>query len=433
MAAVGGFRVVKACKFLPEFGWQPVVLTVKEGFNYAYDYSMLEKLPPELKVIRTRYFSPLMWWDERSQPQTATSQKSDSSTSSGEKGASPETNSGSMIGRSKQFVRNLISIPDSHNFWVPFATAAGLKAIHREKIDAILTTSPPASTHLIGCKLSWLTGRPLVVDYRDLWTQNEGYHLRKFSSGLRGIDRWLEKRVLKRASAIVTATDEFSELVRENNRYKRPELIATITNGIDPNDFKDIEFPDKKNEKFTLLHLGSLYGNRNPEFFFKALGAWLERRPEAVPKTSVLFYGNTPGYESMLKGSPLEQVVEFRGHVPQHEILPMLWRSDMLLLILGFHPGGAGVMPAKLFEYICTGRPILAFVPEGVAAKVIREHKRGTPVTGEDIESTVQALDVEFSAWQERSGPPPSSFQLPEAFDRRIQNKKLAEILHSIV
>ncbi len=433
MAAVGGFRVIKACKFLPEFGWQPVVLTVKEGFNYAYDYSMLEKLPPDLKVIRTRYFSPLMWWDERSQPVVPKGETTGAVKPTADGQSEKPGHALSLSGRAKQYARNLISIPDSHNFWVPFGTAAGLRAIHREKIDAIMTTSPPASTHLIGWKLSWLTGRPLLVDYRDLWTQNEGYHLRNFSPGLRKIDRWFEKRVLKRASAIVTATDQFSDLVRQNNGYKKPESVATITNGIDPDDFKDVKFPERKNEKFTLLHLGSLYGNRNPDFFFRALREWLSRRPEAADKTSVLFYGNTPGYETMLKGGPLERVVEFRGHVPQHEILPMLWRADMLLLILGFHPGGAGVMPAKLFEYVCTGRPILAFVPEGVAAKVIREHRRGTPVTGEDVELTAAILDTEFSAWKERSGPPPSSFQVPEAFDRRIQNRKLAQILDSIV
>ena len=432
MAAVGGFRVIKACKFLPEFGWQPTVLTVKEGFNYAYDYSLLEKLPKDLKIIRSRYFSPLMWWDERSQPSEAPNSGSPRRASAG-KTKGDNASAGSPLSRAKMFIRNMLSLPDSHNFWVPFAVAKGISVIRHEKIDVILSTSPPASTHVIGYLLSLLSGRPLVIDYRDLWTQHEGYHFRQLPWLFRNIDRWLEQRVLNRARAIATATDEFSELVRQNNRFKRPESVATITNGIDPDDFAGIKFPDKKNEKFTLLHLGSLYGNRNPKFFFRALDEWLKRTPGAQEKTCVLFYGNTPGYDSVVKGTRLESVVQFKGHVPQHEILPKLWQSDMLLLILGFHPGGAGVMPAKLFEYVCTGRPILAFVPEGVAAKVIREHNRGTPITSEDVEATIRILEAEFSSWQVRTGPPVSGFQVPEVFDRRIQNKKLAGILQSVV
>ena len=217
MAAVGVFRVIKACKFLPEFGWQPIVLTVKDGFNYAYDHSLLERLPHDLRVVRSKQISPLLWWDRRTVQNTAVPRKS-MEPPAGSAGPSPPK----AVAKFKKFLRNLMSLPDSDNFWIPFAVAKGLSTVYREKIDVIMTTSPPASAHLIGCNLSWLTGRPLVVDYRDLWTQNEGYHLRKFSPMLRRIDRWMERSVLKRAKAVVTATDEFSELLRKKQPVHRP-------------------------------------------------------------------------------------------------------------------------------------------------------------------------------------------------------------------
>jgi len=428
MAAVGGFRAVKACKFLPQFGWQPSVLTVKGGFNYAFDHAALEQLADDLKVYRSRNLSPFLWWDRRRNAQS----ESNAAPQTELPAPGPET-SRSIFSRMKSYVRTMLSLPDYDCFWIPFGIITGLRAIRRDRVNIILSSSPPASGHVVGYILSLLTGRPLVTDFRDLWTQNEGYHLRQLPRLYRRLDRFLERRVLRRSWAIITATQTFADQVRQNNPDLDPARVHAVTNGVDPDDFEGLKFPDRKNQKFLILHLGSLYGNRDPRFFFKAVEQWIAQRPEVVSQTEIRFVGNTPGFAKTVAGTPLEAMVNFTGHAPHRQVLSMLWEANLLLLILGFDPSGAGVMPAKLYEYIATGRPILALIPDGIAADRIRKYNRGEPVTGEDISSVIQTLNRQFDLWRESSKPEPSGLDLPEEFDRRLQNKKLAGILDRVV
>lgn len=426
MAAVGVFRVIKMCKFLPQFGWEPSVLTVKEGFNYAYDHASLERLDKDLKIYRSKYFSPFEWRDQK-QMAGAKSEMAPSGRAQIVTIAEP-----SLSVRVKRFIRNMLSLPDSQSFWVVWGVLKGLKAVRENQIEVILSTSPPATSHLVAYLISLFSGRPLVLDFRDLWTQNEGYESRNLPILFKKIDRFIEKKALTRAKAVVAATDGFCNLLKENNPDLDPEKFYPVTNGIDPDDFKQVVFPTEKNQKFYILHMGSLYGHRNPEFFFKVLSEWHKRRPELIDQVNCDFIGNTPGYENALKGTSIEPLVTFRGHIPQQEILALLWQADLLLLILGFNKNAAKVMPAKLFEYICTGRPILGFVPEGMAAEKIRQYQRGLPVTAEDIDSAVAFLDEQFDHWQKRPGPMDSTFDLPDEFDRKKQIGKLAGALDQI-
>jgi glycosyltransferase involved in cell wall biosynthesis len=347
MAAVGGYRTIKYCKFLPEFGWRPAVLTVRSGYNTAYDPSLLDQIAPSAPVYRSGNWEPLDWWDKRSQP-APTPTSSASHPSSGTSGLHPSGGI-STTARLKAWAKRMLSLPDRNNFWVPFGVATGLRAIRQESIDVLYTTSPPHSTHLVGYYLSLLSGKPLVIDFRDLWTQNEAYHLKGYSPLQLRLDRGLERRVIRRASAIVTTTPSFTEQVRRNNPAFEPAQVYTITNGIDADDFAHVAMPTVRNDRFTILHLGSLYGLRNPGFFFEAVTAWAKRRPEISGRVQIDFIGNAPGYESMVQQPPLKGLVNMLAHIPHDKVLNRLWQADLLLLILGFDPGGKGVLPAKLF------------------------------------------------------------------------------------
>ena len=429
MAAVGIYRVIKFCKYLPPCGWDPVVLTVREGANWSYDHSQLAKLNPAMPVYRTGNLEPLVWWNRRSQ-------RDDSPAPSPAKAAPPGQpeidTKPSFFTRFKRGLRHLISTPDANIYWLPFGLLTGLKAIRRERVDAIMSTSPPASAHVLAWLLSKISGKPLVVDFRDLWTQNESYELSDRPSFVRKLDRRLERMVLRRASAIVNATEPFAAMTRSNNPTLKPETVHAITNGLDPDDFSGIVYPTKKNDKFTILHLGSLYGHRNPAFFFEAVTELMKRRPEIADALEIQFVGNVPGFDKVVRGTPLERVVNFVGHVPQDRALNKLWESDLLLLILGFSSSTGATIPAKLFEYIATGRPMLSFVPEGEAERLITKYRAGIAVTSPDIEKTVSYLSQEYDAWVGRTAAPESKFSLPAEFDRRKQAEALGRILDDI-
>ncbi len=427
MAAVGVYRVIKFCKFLPQFGWQPVVLTVKTGFNYAKDEALARDLDPELKVYRSRAWDPFMWWDRRGAAKSKSVEKPDGAKKQ-EASAPPSPAAGSGL---KRLIRQTLSTPDSSSLWIPFGTATGIRAVRKEGIDLVLSTSPPASAHVIGAQIAGLLRIPHVVDFRDLWTQNEAYDLLDRPSALKRVDSWVERKVLARSSAVTTASDKFSDSIRLHNRGLDPGRVHTITNGLDADDFRGVKFPTEKNKRFTILHLGSLYGRRDPSFFFNAVKAFIEKCPEASSQCEIKFIGNTPGAESFITDSRVRAMISFTPHVPHHEVLTQLWAADLLLLILGFGDEVAGVIPAKLFEYIATGRPILALVPEGEAKQLIDRHSPGYCVTGPDIETAVGYLTDAYSKWQRADGAPQSALRIPEEFDRRAQSRKLAEIMNA--
>lgn len=432
MAAVGGYRVIKFCKFLPRFDWVPVVLTVKEGFNYAYDYSLLDDIDPSLNVYRSHNFEPLVWWDRHRSGHTFDADEA----SAGDPEIGKAKRTGVKISLSRgyrNYIRKMISIPDTCNFWVPFGILTGLHAVRKEKVDVIFSTSPPASAHLVAYVLSKITGLPLVVDLRDLWTQNESYELKDLPRAGRRFDRYLEKAVFRRARAIITTTDTFGDMVRESNPFVNRAAIRTITNGLDPDDFAGIKFPKAKNYRFTILHLGSLYGYRDPGFFLGAVRRWLERNPEVRDKASINFIGNTPGFEKLVEAERLTDVVSFVRHIPHGEVLQKLWEADLLLLILGFNDSVRGVIPAKLFEYVSTGQPILGLVPKGEAERIINRCQNGKAITNPDAEEMCSFLNDQYHKWTNSPRGKEPSFTLPPEFDRCHLTGSLAKILDEIV
>jgi glycosyltransferase involved in cell wall biosynthesis len=426
MAAVGGYRTIKYCKFLPEFGWRPTVLTVRSGYNVAYDPSLLQQIDRAVTVYRSGNWEPLDWWDKHSQAKPSPPSGSVAMPSSSP--AAP-----SLAARTKSYIRRWLSLPDSNNFWIPFGVITGLKAVRREQIDIIYSTSPPASAHVVGYLLSLLTGKPLVIDFRDLWTQNESYDMKGLSPFQRRLDRWLERRVINRARGVITTTRSFSTLTQANNPNKDAGRVHTITNGIDADDFRHVTMPETKNDRFTVLHLGSLYGHRNPAFFFEAAAEWAKRRPEIVGRVQIDFIGNAPGFEAMVQREPLKNLVNMLTHIPHDKVLDRLWQADILLLILGFDPGGRGVLPAKLFEYLCTARPILAIVPRGGEAQaVLEDYANGLTVNGPDLEATVSYLDLHYDRWQASGPHRDSKISIPPQYDRRLQAQRLAAVLDSV-
>ena len=383
-----------------------------------------------MPVYRSGNMEPLLWWNRLSRKLKGIEHPQAAAAPSGATAA--EQPKVSRLARFKRGVRYLISTPDQNIYWLPFGLFTGLRAIRRERIDAILSTSPPASTHVLAWALSRLSGKPLVVDFRDLWTQNESYELSDRPQLVRNLDRKLERAVLRRSSAVINATEPFATMTRQNNPDLDPKSVHAITNGLDPDDFAGINYPTEKNGKFTILHLGSLYGHRNPGFFFEAVTELLRRRPEIADTLEIQFVGNVPGFDRVVIGTPLEAVTHFLGHMPQDKALNKLWESDLLLLILGFATSTGATIPAKLFEYIATGRPILSFVPEGEAEGLIEKHRAGIAITSPDMEKTVAFLSKEYDAWAARSSAPKSRFSLPAEFDRRKQAETLARILGEV-
>jgi len=367
----GVMRTLKFIKYLPQLGWRPDVITVKNPVFDLIDRSLLDEIPSDVHVYRT------YWFDHRlfSVPLR-------------------------KIGINPSYV----FIPHDMNIgWLPFAIKRGKKIIEKKNIDIIYATYPPAVNVLIGSLLKVMTGKPLVLDFRDPWTQNP--FVRYLSIFQKKVEEWMEKACLRSAEHVITVTEH----MRQNLIKKYPfisEKCVTITNGFDPEDFEDLKRWDQRN-KFTITYTGSLYGLRTPIFFLTALKKIVEENNEIKNSIQVIFVGRySEKCNELVRKLGLEKVVNIFGFTSHKKSLEFMVNADVLLLII---TGGKYIMTNKIFEYLYANRPILALVPEdGPAGKLIRSTNSGLVISPYEIDSIKNGISRMFERWKKENSNKPN-------------------------
>ena len=391
-AAVGVYRILKFCKFLPEFGYDPVILTPKDPNVLGLDDGLMDQVDEKIPVYRTPSWEPFR--AKREQP-ASSSVPSSSSEAGGSKRPNP-------LAPLKQLIKANLSVPDTSLLWGLSGFNMGRAAINDEGVDIVLSSSPPQSVHLLGHRLARSTGRPLIADFRDLWTQNTSYRERNLPGYLHRRNRSFEQKVLRESSGLSVNTETFKQQLLGNNPFLDPDQVMVVNNGVDPDDFREMLNSSSPNERFTILYTGSLYGDhRNPEFFFQALRQWLDRNPEIGEHINVKFIGNwTDKHHGIIERFKLGSVVEKLGWMPQRKVLAETFAADLLLLIQGFDPVLSAALPRKLYEYMITNKPVLAFAPAGEIPEVMQRYNCGVCLSSADPNPIIESLDAQFRTWQ---------------------------------
>ncbi len=419
-------RTLKFTKYLPDYGWQPYVVTVKDPPGQAEEEDQLlpEELSPQVRIYRTRSIEPAKIF--RTLRARVKGIRRLSGVQSHAEGNESSPAAPSKLRWLKIFIDGLF-IPDQQVGWLPFAVLECLRIIRREKIDAIYSTSEPFTDHLIAYVLKKISAKPWVADFRDPWTQYQR-HPAYFRWRKRS-DEWLERRFLSYADAVVITSDAAADnLVRKYPSLKR-DKVFTITNGFDPADFDGLD-EGKTGQKFTIVYTGRFnYPVSTSPNFLKALERLVSEEKGVKRNLEVIFVG-VFGEENrrLVHELGLEEVTNLKGYLPHRESLAYLLRGDMLLLTLNSGIGGEVIYPAKVFEYLAAKRPILALVPEGVSAELVRSTKSGVVVDPDDVEEIKQAIRAAYHGY--KGGTPTIS---PEnclsQYDRRELTKSLAEVL----
>ncbi|MCK4590453.1 MAG: glycosyltransferase family 4 protein [Candidatus Latescibacteria bacterium] len=371
MGLGGVQRTLKFVKYLPSFGWQPIILTVRPGSYFAFDPSLLKDIPAAAEVVRTGSLDPLKmlsWLQHR------------------EKTVEPPEN----LRRTLSYLSQMVFQPDNKLGWLPFALSKAREILHQESVEIIYATAPPFTCHLIGILLSRLYRKPLVVDFRDAWTQFQFVHYP--TSIHRLLNQLLEKKVIRKAARVIST----NEVLRENLRKAHPRAAASkftvIPHGFDPDDFKNKGKPSSTG-KFTVTYSGSFYATVTPKHFLSAVREILDEEPGLANEIKLLFLGMFREENKRLVNKlNLQDVVDIRGYLPHSESVVQLLNSDLLWLTLDESEGAEAVTPSKLFEYIASGRPILACVPEGAAAQIVRSTGNGIVVPPDDIQGIKKAI-----------------------------------------
>jgi glycosyltransferase involved in cell wall biosynthesis len=390
----GVFRTLKFTKYLPKFGYQPYVLTVKNPMYRTKDPTLIKEIPPEAKVYRTFSFEHRILRAPR------------------------------LLNLNLKWFH----IPDEHTGWIPFAVHQGEKIIKKENIDIIYATSPIFTSLLIGYLLKKKTGKTLVVDYRDPWTQN--IFVKYPTNFHRKIEEKMEALVLATADHIIVTAEPMKHKLVEKYPFTKGK-IDTITNGFDPEDFKHLT-TKKDKEKFLITYTGSLYGLRTGKQFFTALKELIEEKTELQNKLQVLFAG-LPGKQAvfLIEKYGLKNVVKLLGYKSHQESLKLMANANVLLLIMSSDEvydakTGPLTIPGKVFEYLGAKKPILAIAPPGTVADIISSTKRGVIVPPWNTDVIAQAIFKLFQDW--KSGTLKVAESDVSEYDRKVLTQKLVNI-----
>ncbi len=414
-------RVLKFVKYLPEFGWQPVVLTVRDADYPARDESLLAEIPIHATVYRTKIFEPYKLYRRLTgKPANAPVDVENI----------PQGNGRRTLTQSlAEFVRATFFLPDARIGWFPYAVGEGREIIAREKIDAIYSSSPPYTTSVIAQRLHRATGVPWIAGFRDPWTGFLSTPNRWFFP--RAVDRSMEQAVLRDANIVEAAWRG----ILKDMMAKYPEISCTkffyLPNGFDRADYPQIS--PKSDEKFTITYTGSMYGVRNPRTFLQAVKELVEEGKLEERKVRLKFIGRFgTEVQEMFRASSIRNAIEVVSYLPHAESIRELLRADALLLVVDETKDSAEIVPGKVFEYLGARRPILALAPDGAVAELLRETRSGFVAPNQDV----LAIKRAFLECYEKFGYRRETFEPNDEaigkYDRREITNQLAVLLDSL-
>jgi hypothetical protein len=380
---VGGLRPLGLARYLPEFGWQAVILTA----------ALPGRPDPRFEVVETpRRDSAVLHLGRRlfglntEQPLMAqTAQLKNKLRIRSER--SPLDVLLTAIGE-------VTAYPDPQKGWRAYAVEAGGNILRQGDIKAIISTAPPATGHIVARTLKDEFKVPWIADFRDLWTQNYYY---PYSRLRRMRERKLELRTLAAADALVTVSQPAADDLHNLHRQKP---VHSIPNGFDPAEVNAV--PAKPTDKFTITYTGNLYpGKQSPEPLFAALHDLIAAGSVVAGDIEVRFYGSQSGWiDKQAERYGLTAVIKQFGVVPREMALNKQRESQLLLLLKWNDPKQAGAYSAKVFEYLAARRPVLAVggFPD-VVDQLLSETRAGVSgQTGEELKPLLLRLYQEYKA-----------------------------------
>lgn len=391
MGGGGVQRWLKTTKYLRDFGWEPVIFTTENGEASVTDETMLAEIPEGIETLKVPIWEPFSLYkkllgkskDEKIAP-----------------GMGQQSKGNSSLQKLSVWVRGNFFIPDARMFWIKPSSKFLIQYLKEKKIDAIISTGPPHSTHLIALNVTKKHPVPWVADFRDPWTNIDFYHKLMLTKWADKKHRKLEQKVLKKATSIVTVSwswaKDFEKLIDKD--------IQVITNGFDPMDFEN---SDNKilDAKFTITHAGSLNEDRNPKILWKVLNELKNEIPDFGQDLEIKFIGqiDVSALEDISKHH-LDSNLNKIDHLAHHLVIKELLKSQLLLLPLNDVPNIDGVVPGKLYEYLGAKRPIVCIgKPTGDSAKIVLESKAGVVANFNDDVTLKKAITEYYYLYKKQN------------------------------
>ena len=406
MGLSGVQRTLKFVKYLPKFGWEPVVITTNAPAYYAFDDSLLEELGDETKIYRT---------DEDISKYLKKNKQKDRETIKYPSRFSQKI---------KRIISQFIFQPDSRITWKKHALKAGKKALEENEIDAIYATAPPFTDFLVAKELSEEYNIPYLIDYRDLWLDNAFYvYPTPFH---KNYSAKLENEVLKKCSKALVITRYMKEQLIKRYQIVSHEDVSILPHGYDPEDFKGVEkdiYPGSG--KFVLTHSGLFPDDLTPKYFLKAFRAFLKENPEAKENTELRFIGLMRyEHQKLVFKYKLEKNIVMYGYLPHDEVIKHLLSSDVLWFMITNNIA----TPSRMYEYIGAKKPIIACTPEGSIKETALKTGAAETCQPKNETEIKAAIEKYYKLWKKNSLPKPKNDYIKN-FDREKLTESLAKEL----
>lgn len=392
-------------KHLPEFGWQPSVLTVKEDSFSDADESLVNEVDESIDVIRTDFWDPFEYYKkflgkDPNKPLVASEALTKTEVS--------------WKHKLTVWIRMNLFVPDARIGWYLPGVKKAKEYIRNNKVDAIVTNGPPHTTHLLGKALSKKFGIPLVAVFIDPWVDIAYYKGQRRNPVVLKYDNHLEKSVLEKSSEVVFVTEGMKEYFEDKYPFVK-EKSNLLYWGYNEESFEGINKIDNGDYE-VLLHAGNIFDYQNPKKFWKTV----KHQINNGRKLKLRFVGTvSPGIKNEIKLNGLEEYTEYLGFLPYNEMLAQVFSADYLF-VCATEPRH---VPGKLFEYMRSGNPIIAFGDDNnEVAEILSETNTGMlfryDESGEKFFDNVSGIKPDLSAVKQ--------------FDRKVIAEKLSSILDTL-
>lgn len=433
LSGSGVFRSIKFAKYLPLYGWRPTVISTDQppnGWNFA-DETQVTEIPAEAEVIRIP--------DKISTGRETTIGSNRMQSVLGflqsvlQFSLEADTIFSKMV-QEQQGLIQLFTFPCAVLSWAYDVAQYIEKHMDLNQFDVIYTTSGPSSAHLIGFYLKQKYGIPWVADYRDPWTFNPYGPSYDASNPGQKLLFELESVLLRHASCNITVSDGWAQDYIKHFQIPRDQIVS-ITNGYDEADFSLLGAPGGRTKKFTISYCGLLYtAQRSIEPIFIALSKLAKERKIDLKQVEFRVVGNSSQDNiQVAQKYKLGSILVQTGYLSHIDALKSNLDANILLLLVGDDPKFSAVYTGKIFEYLRSGKPILALAPKGgIVDQVLQETGHGKSFLSSQISKIKEMLLQEYQKWQSGETAGPLCSPQIAQFERKTLTQELARVLETV-
>ena len=351
-------RWLKFVKYLRDYGIEPVVFTVDNPNYPIIDETLKTDVPKGIELVKNPIFEPNNLLSKV--------KKKGSKTSAGFLNPNP-----GKFEKWMQYIRANYFIPDARMFWVNSSVKKLKKYLYKHNIDAIITTGPPHSVHLIGLKLKQQLKIKWIADFRDPWTAIDYFHQLPLTNKAKAKHFELEAQVVSNANKVLVVGKTM-----KTNYLHLNEKIEVLTNGYDTSQLEENE--QTLDVKFSITHIGLMNADRNPVVLWEALEELCNENEEFKSDLKIKLIGKVANEVKVsLENKDFKNIV-YVDYVPHNEVKKYQKASQILLLAVNKVPSAKGIITGKIFEYLQAKRPIIAIGPEdGDLAEILEKTNSG--------------------------------------------------------